>query len=52
MNELHCPACDQSAIAEVASGDARVNTIDGYSVCDIRPHEHSGTGFRHFVHKE
>lgn len=52
MSPLHCPACDREAIAEVASGDARVTVSDGFTVCDVRPHQHEEGGFRHYVHAD
>jgi hypothetical protein len=52
MSDLHCPSCGRDAIAEVASADAAVNVTDGYTVCDVRPHQHDETGFRHYIHDE
>lgn len=52
MNTLRCPSCDREVVAEVASGDAAVTVSDGYTVCDVRPNQHDGTGFRHYVHDE
>lgn len=47
---LCCLACDETAVAVVATGDAAIRAADDHSVCEIQPQEHDETGFRYYVH--
>jgi len=47
---IQCPVCEQSALAEVATGDAAIQVAENGSVCKLKPREHDGMGFRYYVH--
>jgi hypothetical protein len=52
VSEIRCLACDRPAIATVASGDATVEVDDAHTVCEVRPYDHDGIGFRYFIHEK
>lgn len=47
---IKCPVCDRAAVVDIVASDVSVRTMAGYSVCELKPHEHDGYGFRYYVH--